>query len=114
MQLSGGRSFYIELPAQFVARDRDGSVLIKPAGVQYLDKVRALAMRSEIEPSAAFITSARHALGVTQPQFARRLHKSTITIKRWEAGTLRPGADSVRRLRQVLGRAAKRGVVLGS
>ncbi len=112
MRLADGRTLYVELSPRMVTRDRDGSTLLTPGGVRHLDKIRAIAMRSDVAPSSAFIAAARQALGITQPEFARRLHKSTITVKRWETGTLKPSATSVRKLRHVLDRAARRGVVL--
>lgn len=112
MRLPGGRVLYVELPSHMTRRDRDGSLLVNPEGVKYVDRLRALAMRSDVAPSPAFIATVRQALGLTQAAFAQRLGKSTITIKRWEAGTLRPGTASVRQLRKVLDEATRRGVVL--
>lgn len=112
MQLPDGRSVYIEVPAHMASKDRDGSVLFTPEGVEFLDQVRAVAGRSTVAPSPGYIASARRALGLTQAQLAKRLGRSTITVKRWETGTLRPGRDAVQKLQRLLDKAAERGVVL--
>ena len=77
-----------------------------------LDRLRALAIDTPAALSPGYIRTVREALGFTQAQFAQRLGKSTVTIKKWEAGTLRPGAQAVRKVADLVDRSGREGVVL--
>jgi len=114
MPLPDGRTVYIEVPEHMTGRDRDGGLTFKPEGMRLLDKVRAIAARDTTAPSPGYIQAARQALGLTQKQLAAKLGRSEITVKRWEGGTLKPGAESVAGLRRLLDAAAKRGVVMAA
>lgn len=112
MPLPDGRSVFVRVPAHMTGRDRDGSLTFKPEGVRYLDRVQVMAMDTPPEPTPGYIRTVREALRLTQAEFAKRLGRSTITVKKWEAGDARPGKEAVARLRRLVDRASRRGVVL--
>jgi len=112
MTLPDGRTVYVAIPASMTRRGADGSLQIRPAGVRLLDQVRALAMRTPRTPSPAHIRTVREALGLTPAGFAQKLGYSTVTVKRWEAGSIKPGPEAATRIQQLIDDAAEHGVLL--
>jgi len=112
MTLPDGRTVFVAIPEPMTRRGADGSLQIRPAGVRLLDQVRALAMKTPPTPTPAHIRTVREALGLTQERFAKQLGYSAITIKRWEAGKLKPGRDASQRIQQLIDQAAQQGVLL--
>ena len=112
MKLPDGRSLYVEVPARYAGQDRSGRVAFTPGGVRFLDRVRALALPLDTPPRPAFIRNVRQALQMTQAEFGDAVGVDKMTVFRWERGTTRPGAESLRRLRRLIARAKRRGTLL--
>jgi len=112
MTLPDGRTVFVAIPEPMTRRGGDGSLQIRPAGVRLLDQVRALAMKTPTTPTPAHIRTVREALGLTRERFAKQLGYSATTIKRWEAGNLKPGRDAAQRIQQLIDQAAQQGVLL--
>jgi DNA-binding XRE family transcriptional regulator len=112
MKLSDGRTVYVEVPAQYVVRDAGGGRTFTVAGVRFLDRVRALAMRTPAAPTPGYLRTLREALGLTQQQFGEFVGVDKMTVWRWEKGQLRPGADSVKAIDAARRAAARKGVLL--
>jgi DNA-binding XRE family transcriptional regulator len=112
MKLGDGRTVFVEVPGRMATRDRGGETAFTPEGVQFLDRVRALATNLEGTPSPAFITALREAAGMTQEELGRRIGRHKLSVARWEWGTLHPDAKSVARLRELFKELKASGVVL--
>lgn len=112
MRLPSGRQMYIELPAEFVTKDRDGGILLRPAAVRHLDEIRALAARDFVSLSPAHLITLRQALDLTQEEFGHEVGVDKMTVSRWERGTRKPGAESLKKIKLLRGRLAKKGVLL--
>lgn len=112
MKLAGGRTVFVEVPARMARTDRGGEVAFTPEGVRLLDQVRALAAGFGDAPSPALLATVRQAAGMTQEQLGRELGRDKLTVSRWECGTMRPGRESVQRLKRLFHKLKRRGVVL--
>lgn len=112
MRLPDGRTVYVEVPGRWVTADRGGEVAFLPDAVAFLDQVRALALKLDRAPSPGYIATLRAALGMTQAELGARLDVNKLTVSKWECGTLRPGADSLKALDAVRREAVRRGVVV--
>jgi DNA-binding XRE family transcriptional regulator len=112
MSLGDGRTLFIAIPVEMVEYDRSGEMCFTPDGFDHLDKIRALAIATPAKPTPGYLQAVRKALGLTQAQMAKKIHLSTISIKRWESGTLKPGVASVAKIRHLVDLATRRGVVL--
>lgn len=115
MRLPDGRTVYVEVPGQWVARDRGGETAFLPPAVRLLDRVRALAMPLNSDrraPSPGFITCLRQALRLTQRQLGERVGVDKMTVSRWERGVARPSRESLVRLERVRREAVRRGVAI--
>jgi len=110
MSLGDGRTLLVAIPAAMVVHDRSGQISFTPEGVDLMDKIRALAIAVPTAPTPGYLQAVRKALGLTQAEFAIKLRLSTITIKRWETGTLRPGAAALDKLPDVVNQMCRRGV----
>ena len=95
MKLPDGRTLYVEVPGRWVATDRDGQPAFMPQAVDFLDRVRALAIKLDRPPSPGYITALREALGLTQQEFGERVGVDKMTVSRWERGALRPSDESL-------------------
>lgn len=51
--------------------------------------------------TAAQILALRKHLGLSQAAFAARVGVHSMTVSRWERGTVRPSTDTVRMLRRL-------------
>jgi len=112
MKLADGRTVFVEVPGRMVTRDRSGETAFTPEGVQFLDRVRALAINLEGKPSPAFITALREAAGMTQEELGRRIGRHKLSVARWEWGTLHPDGEALARLRKLFRELKASGVVL--
>lgn len=112
MKLPDGRIVYVEVPGRWVTKDRDGSPAFLPGAVRFLDRVRALSMKLGSSPSPGFITALREALGLTQVEFGKRIGVDSMTVSRWERGTLRPSEASLSAIAELRRTAVKRGVAI--
>lgn len=112
MKLPDGRALYVEVPGRYAEQDRSGRVAFTPEGVRFLDRVRALALPLDTPPRPAFISNVRQALGMTQTEFGDAVGVDKMTVFRWERGTTRPGSEALQRLRRLIARAKRRGILL--
>jgi len=112
MKLPDGRTVYVEVPGRWVTADRDGSPAFLPQGVEFLDRIRALALKLDRPPSPGFVTALREALGLTQAEFGERIGVDKMTVSRWERGALRPSDESMAGLEDLRRRAIRSGVAI--
>ncbi|MBM4037360.1 MAG: helix-turn-helix domain-containing protein [Planctomycetes bacterium] len=112
MRLPDERTLFVEVPARMAVRDRGGELAFTPEGVEFLDRLRALASEVGSHPSPALIATLRRALGFTQEQLGKRLGVHKLTVSRWECGGLHPSAEAVSRLRALANAAKRTGVIV--
>lgn len=119
MKLPDGRTVYVEVPGRWVrthpAKSRAGDAgqpAFTPEAVAFLDRVRALAMNLPSGPSPSFLVSLREALGMTQKEFGEAVGVESMTVSRWERGTLHPSGPSLAAIDKLRLDAVSRGVVL--
>jgi DNA-binding transcriptional regulator YiaG len=112
MNLPENRTVFVRIPSEYVEY-REGEMYFLPEGVALLDHIRALAMKTPARPTPGYVKAVRDALGLTQAQFARKLGRSVIAVKKWEGGTLKPGEDARLRIQKLVDRAGRRGVLVG-
>ncbi len=112
LQFADGRSVALQLPAGTIVRDRGGETAFTPAGIRFLDRVRALftPMRPVVTPG--FIKTLREALRMTQADFGSAVGVDKMTVFRWEKGTLRPGKSSLHAIEKLRVRMTRRGVLM--
>lgn len=112
MKLSDGRSLFIEIPADMVRIDRDGSTGFTSAGIRFLDRIRALASQMGEKPTPGHIAALRQALDLTQRELGERIGVDKLTVSRWERGEIKPSGDSVARLQALRRKAVAKGVIV--
>ncbi len=113
MKLPDGRTLLVEVPGRWVTADRDGTPAFLPAGVRFLDRVRAVFLPVlDRPPSPGFITALREGLGMTQQEFGERVGVDKMTVSRWERGALRPRAAARSAIERVRKEALRGGVTL--
>ena len=95
VKLPDGRTLAVGIPGRWTADDRDGSIVLLPEAARFIDRLQALATRTNPAPTPGYITSLREALGMTQSEFGRRIGVAGLTVSRWERGEVRPGGESV-------------------
>ena len=110
LTLPDGNLLFLRLPTRMTGRDRDGSLTFNAEGLQVLDKIQVLAMKTPPKPSPGYLKTVRAALGVTQADFAQRLGYSTISVKKWETGNARPGAAAVKKIQKLVERCGRAGL----
>ncbi len=115
MRLPDGRTVCIEVPGRWMTEDRDGSPAFLPGAIDFLDRIRALFMSAlDRPPSPGYIMRLREALGMTQQQLGDAIGVDSMTVSRWERGTLRPSAESLAGLEKLRKRMVGEGVVIPS
>lgn len=112
LRLPDGRTVYIEVPGRWTVAARGGEIGFLPEGVRFLDRVRALATSLDHPPSPGYVTTLRESMNLTQAEMGAKLGVSTMTVSRWERGTLRPSAKSLKGLERLRREAVRKGVVL--
>jgi DNA-binding transcriptional regulator YiaG len=112
LNLPEGRTVVLKIPEYMTERDKDGTLLFKPEGFKLIQHVRALSMKTPAHPTAGYIRTVREALGLTLAEFAQRLHRSEIAVKKWEAGKLKPGEDARKRIQKLVDAEGRRGVII--
>ena len=112
MRLPDGRTLAVEIPGRWTAEDRDGSALLLPDAVRFLDRLQVLFSRLATPPSPGYITTLREALGMTQAEMARRAGVGKLTVSKWETGLLRPSPTSLQKLETLRQHAIRDGVEL--
>ena len=115
LRLPDGRTLAVEVPGRWVSADRDGTPTFEPEAVAFLDRVRAVFMSAlDRAPSPGYITRLREGLGLTQEQFGRRVGVDKMSVSRWERGTMRPGAETVKAIEKLRKDAIRHGVTFES
>ncbi len=112
MKLPDGRTVYVEVPGRWVRSDRGGEPAFMLEAVAFLDRVRALAMKLPSVPSPGFLVSLREGLGLTQKKFGEAVGVESMTVSRWERGTLHPSGPSLAANAKLRREAVRSGVVL--
>ena len=112
IRLPDGRTVFVEVPAEYVRRDRTGQTGFSVAGVKFLDRIRAVASEPGNRPTPGHIVALREALGLTQKALGEQVGVDKLTVSRWERGELRPGAASLKTLQKIRSAATRRGVVI--
>ena len=111
MKLADGRTLYVELPGRWVTEDRGAQVVFLPEAVDFLDRVRALALSAlDRAPTPGYITRLREGLGLTQQEFGEKVSVDKMTVSRWERGTVRPSVEALDRIEKLRREAVRRGV----
>lgn len=114
MRLADGWSVFVLLRPEWCERDVTGELLLKPPAVRFLDRVRALAMRTPAVPTPGYIRALRDALGWTQVELAERVGVDSMTVSRWERGAVRPSPAATKALARIRREAGARGVSLAA
>jgi DNA-binding transcriptional regulator YiaG len=112
MKLPDGRTLFVEVPGRWTTNDRDGSILILPDGVRFLDRIRVLANKLNHAPTPGYITTLRESLNLTQAQFGQKIGVDKVTVSRWERGELRPSDKSLAALEKLRAQAAAKGAII--
>lgn len=113
-KLPDGRTLFVLIPAEWCERDVSGELLFKPEAVRLIDRVQALAMKAPKAPTPGYIRTLREALGLTQKQFAERLKVDSMTVSRWERGTVKPSPAAAKALDRLRREAGRRGVTIAA
>lgn len=111
MKLPDGRTLYVEVPGRYVVTDRNGEVAFTPAGVRFLDQLRAIASPFKESPSPAYITALRESLGMTQTELGEQLGVAKLTVSRWERGQVRPRDKTLDTLKKLVAEAKRKGTL---
>ena len=114
VSLGGGRNLVLLLSPQHYDFDADGELLLRPAGVRHLDKVRAVAADVPDHPSPGWIKTMRSAFGMTQAELADALQVSLEVVTQWERGEAKPEKSAVQALRQLRRERCAAGVIVGA
>ena len=113
MRLPDGRTLCVEIPGRWMDVDRDGSPAFGPDAVAFLDRIRALFISAlDRPPSPGYITRLREAMGMTQRQFGDSVGVDKMTVSRYERGTMRPSAATVKAIDKLRKHAIRRGVAI--
>ena len=112
IRLPDGRTVFVEVPADMVRRDRDGSIGFSIAGARFLDRIRAMAMDMGDRPTPGHIVALREALDLTQAQLGQQVGVNKLTVSRWERGEISPSPAAVSKLQNLRRRAASKGTVI--
>lgn len=111
-RLADGRTLAVEIPGRWVAEDRDGSTVLLPEAVRFVDHLQVAFSKLRLPPSPGYITTLREALGMTQAEMGRRVGVAKLTVSKWEMGLLRPGAASLEKIEAMRQKAIRGGMEL--
>jgi len=114
MRLSDGRTLVVLVPAEHCVRDVSGEIGFNVKGARFLDRIAAVAMRMPKAPTPGFIVTLREALGLTQLQLGERLGVDSMSVSRWERGTVKPSPAAVAALDKLRRAAARRGILVAA
>jgi DNA-binding transcriptional regulator YiaG len=112
MAIPDGRTMVVAVPGRWTAEDRDGSTLLLPEAVRFLDRVQALVTPRKATVTPGYIVALREALNMTQTEFAKEVGVAKMTVSRWERGELRPGDESLTKIEKLRATRLAQGVVL--
>ncbi len=112
--LPNGRTLFVLVPAKWCELDFNGEVLFKPDAIRMLDRVQAMATRIPRAPTRGYIKTLRDALGLTQVELGKRLKVDSMTISRWERGTVKPSGKAVAALEKLRRDSGRRGTVIAA
>ncbi|MGN6367489.1 MAG: helix-turn-helix domain-containing protein [Phycisphaerae bacterium] len=112
MKLPDGRTMVVAIPGRWTAEDRDGSTLLLPEAVKFLDRVQALVTPHKQTVTPGYITALREALHMTQSEFGEEVDVAKMTVSRWERGELRPAEDSLAKIEKLRAERLAKGVIL--
>lgn len=111
-RLPDGRTLAVEIPGRWMAEDRDGSAVLLPEAVRFVDHLQVAFSKLRLPPSPGYITTLREALGMTQAEMGRRVGVAKLTVSKWEMGRLRPGAASIQKIEAMRQKAIRDGLEL--
>lgn len=114
MKLPGGRTLLVLIPAEWCETDVSGATAFRPQAVRLLDRVRVTAMSVPPKPTPGYILTLREALGWTQVEFGERVGVDSMTVSRWERGTVKPSPAAVKALDKLRREAGRRGVTIAA
>lgn len=112
MRLPDGRTLLVLLRPEWCQLDVTGELLFRPAAVRFLDRIRVMAINMPKAPSPGFILTLRETLGLTQAQLGERIGVDSMTVSRWERGTVKPGAAAVKALEKLRRDSGRGGIVI--
>jgi DNA-binding transcriptional regulator YiaG len=112
IKLPEGGQAYVQLSERLIASGKGDRMVLNKDGQKLAGHVRALALKVPDDPTGEEIRAYRHALALTQGEFAAKLNYSTISVKKWEAGEVQPSPRGVNRIRKLMDRAVQRGTIL--
>jgi DNA-binding transcriptional regulator YiaG len=101
MCLPDGRSVFVQVPDHLISRRRGEKVTFTAEGDRFLEQIQGEALQAPKRPSVLQIRELRRATGLKQPEFAERIGYSVVTVKKWEAGELKPGKKAILRLHRL-------------
>lgn len=114
MRLPDGRTLFVLLRPEWCELDVTGELLFKPEAARFLDRIRVMAMKTPKAPTPGYVRTLRNALGLTQVELGERIGVASMTVSRWERGTLRPGPESAAALDKLRREAGRRGVAIAA
>jgi len=112
MKIPDGRTLLLNIPGRWTTEDRDGSTLLLPEAVRFLDRIQALITPGKIPFTPGYLSTLREALDLTQSEFAHEIGVAKMTVSRWERGELRPGPDSLAKIDKLRTKRLAKGVIL--
>lgn len=115
LKLPDGRTVAVELPGDWVKRDRDGAPALTPDAVAYLDRVQVAFQSVHARPmTPAYLLTLRRTLGLSQKCFGEFVGVDKLTVSRWERGQVKPGRAALVALEKARKLALRRGVAVGA
>lgn len=113
-RLPDGRTLFALVPAKWCEVDTTGEVLFKPDAIRFLGRLQALAMQTPAAPTPGYIRTLRGALGLTQVELGEKIGVDSMTVSRWERGTVKPSEAAAKALDKLRRDAGRRGVVIAA
>ena len=112
IRLDGDRKLLVELPAKDVAFDPDGEMLLRPAAVHLLDRLRVGATEVPDHPSPGWVKILREVLDLTPEAFGEATGVDAATVSQWERGEARPDELAVSAMRRLRAERVRQGVLV--